>query len=77
MATLIEFTTFRLIGITLMVNQAGKIIIKSIRKDSEVLLIPELQPGDCVATINGESVVGIERAWEAANLLRKVPVGKA
>uniref|UniRef100_A0A914DX30 PDZ domain-containing protein n=1 Tax=Acrobeloides nanus TaxID=290746 RepID=A0A914DX30_9BILA len=69
--------TKKLIGITLMVNQAGKIIIKSIRKDSEVPPIPELQPGDCVATINGESVVGIERAWEAANLLRKVPIGKA
>ena len=68
------FTKPDAIGLTVTDNSAGKALIKAITEGSLADRMPRLQVGDCLETINGESMLGLKH-YEVAAKLKGVAVG--
>lgn len=61
------------LGLTITDNGHGRAFVKRVKSDQEVVET-NIRPGDHIASINGESTVGL-RHYEVAKAIREIPQG--
>jgi len=68
--------TENILGITVSDNASGRVYIRRIRPNTICAqLEDQIQVGDLIEKVNGESMIG-KRHFQVARLLRSIPIGR-